>query len=215
MGWHLVGKKVAFAVVKEGCGSYSQFTIAKADECLPLSDSTTFDQGSMSLVNPLTVLAFLDILKEKKEKSVVITAAASALGRIINRLFPKEGIEVINIVRREEQANVLKEEGAKYIVNSSTENFESDLKEMTHKIEAVTCLEAIGGTMPGIVLKNMPKKSVVMLYGCLSHENINNVDIADLLFYSKSITGFMLVNWLEKKSFMKLMSTFYKVRNTI
>jgi len=39
---------------------------------------------------------------------------------MINRLFPKEGVEVINIVRRAEQVELLKkEEGAKYVLNSS------------------------------------------------------------------------------------------------
>ena len=52
-----------------------------------------------------------------------MTAAASALGKIVNRFFPKEGIEVINIVRREEQVETMKKEGAKYILNSSDENF--------------------------------------------------------------------------------------------
>ena len=109
MGWSLMGKKVAFAVELEGQGSYAQYALAKADECLPLEDSTTFEEGSMSLINPLTALAFLDILKSNKEKSVVITAAASALGRMMNRYFPKEGVEVINIVRRQEQVELLKE----------------------------------------------------------------------------------------------------------
>lgn len=62
----------------------------------------------MSLINPLTVMAMLDIVKAKKSKCVIITAAASALGRIINRMFPAQGIEVINIIRRDEQEEVLK-----------------------------------------------------------------------------------------------------------
>lgn len=92
MGWGMMGKKVAFAVEKEGLGSYAQYTVVKSGECLPLNDDTSFEQGSMSLVNPLTAIAMLDIVKNKKEKCVIITAAASALGRIINRLFTQSGI---------------------------------------------------------------------------------------------------------------------------
>lgn len=66
MGWSMVGKKVAFAVDKEGLGSYAQYTVVKAEEVLPLNADTSFEQGSMSLVNPLTVMAMLDILKSKK-----------------------------------------------------------------------------------------------------------------------------------------------------
>lgn len=78
----------------------------------------------MSFVNPLTVLGMLDVLKSRKEKCVVLTAAASALARMMNRVYPKEGVEVINIVRRAEQVEILKKEGAKHIINSSAENWE-------------------------------------------------------------------------------------------
>lgn len=62
-----------------------------------------FEKACMSFVNPLTAVAMLDILKEKKAKGVILTAAASSLGRMLNRFLPPEGIQIINIVRREEQ----------------------------------------------------------------------------------------------------------------
>lgn len=55
----------------------------------------------MSFVNPLTAIAMLDLANNKKAKCVIINAAASSLGRMLNRFLPPEGIEIINIVRRE------------------------------------------------------------------------------------------------------------------
>jgi len=57
----------------------------------------------MSFINPLTAMALLDYAKTKKTKTVIINAAASALGKMLNRLLPTEEIDVINIVRKEEQ----------------------------------------------------------------------------------------------------------------
>ena len=54
----------------------------------------------MSFVNPLTAIGLLEHAKQKKAKTVIVNAAASALGRMMNRIFPLEGIEIINIVRR-------------------------------------------------------------------------------------------------------------------
>jgi NADPH-dependent curcumin reductase CurA len=45
-------------------------------------------------------MAMLDIAKQKKTKTVIVDAAASSLGRMVNRLLPPEGIDVINIVRK-------------------------------------------------------------------------------------------------------------------
>lgn len=61
----------------------------------------SFEHASMSFVNPLTAIAMLDLANTKKSKCVIINAAASSLGRMLNRFLPSEGIEIINIVRRE------------------------------------------------------------------------------------------------------------------
>ena len=53
------------------------------------------------------------------------------------------------------------------------------------------------------------------VYGCLSHEDIGDVSVMDLLFGSKTINSLMLVDWLHSKSQLKLLPTFYKVRNSI
>lgn len=47
----------------------------------------SFEQASMSLVNPLTVIGFLDIARQMGVKTIIHTAAASSLGRMLNRFF--------------------------------------------------------------------------------------------------------------------------------
>jgi NADPH2:quinone reductase len=39
----------------------------------------------MSLVNPLTAIGFLDIAQQLGAKTIIHTAAASSLGRMLNR----------------------------------------------------------------------------------------------------------------------------------
>ena len=59
-------------------------------------------------VNPLSVMAMLEVTKGEKSKTVVSTAAASALGRMMVRYFQNNGVQVINVVRRAEQVEILK-----------------------------------------------------------------------------------------------------------
>lgn len=61
----------------------------------------SFEHASMSFVNPLTAMAMLDYAKQNKTKTVIMDAAASQLGRMANRLLPPEGINIINVVRKE------------------------------------------------------------------------------------------------------------------
>jgi NADPH:quinone reductase-like Zn-dependent oxidoreductase len=60
----------------------------------------TFEHASMSFVNPLTAMAMLDLAQRNGAKAIILNAAASALGRMTNRLLAPEKIDVVNIVRR-------------------------------------------------------------------------------------------------------------------
>lgn len=83
----MVNKKVAFTPIPSS-GTYAQYAIAKSGECLPVDDSMSFEHASMSFVNPLTAMAMLDYTKQKKAKAVIVNAAASSLGRMLNRFLP-------------------------------------------------------------------------------------------------------------------------------
>ena len=107
MGWGICNKRVAFSPTLKS-GSYSQYAIAKSGECFPIDDDLSFEHASMSFINPLSAIALLDYAKSKKAKAVIANAAASSLGKMFNRLIPPEGIEVINIVRKEEQVEILR-----------------------------------------------------------------------------------------------------------
>lgn len=80
---------------------------------------------------------------------------------------------------------------------------------------ARTCYEAIGGDFTAVVVRNMPKNSVITVYGCLSQKNISGIEVMDLLANNKTINSFMLTDWLHTKNQLTLLPVFYKVRSTI
>ena len=73
------------------------------------------EQGAMFIVNPLTAVAFFDMVRRGRHTAIINTAAASALGRIIELLGIKCNIPVIHIVRNEAQKKVLIDLGAQYL----------------------------------------------------------------------------------------------------
>lgn len=56
---------------------------------------------------------------------------------------------LINIVRKEEQVKILKDMGAKHVLNSTDTDFNEQLKTLAKKLRATVCFEAIGGPMTG------------------------------------------------------------------
>ncbi len=137
----LLGKTVA---VMDGA-LYCQYRKVNVMQCLPLNEGTTAKQGASCFVNPLTALGFVETMRAEGFKAIIHTAAASNLGQMLNRICLNDGINLINIVRKPEQVELLKSQGAKYVFNSGDANFRNDLTDAIAETEAYVAFDATGG----------------------------------------------------------------------
>ncbi|GAB3099545.1 zinc-binding dehydrogenase [Aestuariicella hydrocarbonica] len=137
----LLGKTVALF----GGSIFAQYRAVPVAMCLPLSEGTSAKEGASSFVNPLTSLAMVETMKMEGHKALVHTAAASNLGQMLNKICLADGIELVNIVRKQEQVDILKALGAKYICNSSSDTFMADLTDALHETGATIAFDATGG----------------------------------------------------------------------
>ncbi|CAD8046518.1 unnamed protein product [Paramecium primaurelia] len=192
-----LGTKVAFTA-SSNYGSYAQYAVTTSQSVIPLDDDISFELGASSIVNPVTVLLMLVETQELGAKAIVHTAAGSALGRMLVRYFQDSGIDVINVVRRQEQADLLKQEGAKYVLNQTSETFFQDLNALATQLNATVFFDAIGGSLTGQILTQLPNKSTALVYGLLSGQPISDVTANDLLFKSKTVKGFWLATSVHK-----------------
>lgn len=215
IGWKLVGSKVALTAserLNQGC--WSEYILAEATLCLPLENDTSFQEGACCFVNPLTVLGFLDVCETEGYKSIIHTAAASSLGKMLVRHFISKNIQVINIVRREEQEEILKKEGAKYIINQTDPEFHEKLKKLCAELDCRCCFDAVAGELTGKILSAMPSSSTVYVYGALSLKPCE-VNATDFIFRKKSVRGFWLREFLDKKGFLGKAKMLYGLRSLI
>src|SRR5262249_6394966 len=137
MGQYLNGKRVACVSQERGSGVWAEYMVTLSSLAFPLDASVSLEQGAMSVTNPLTAMAFLTLAKEGRHKVIVQTAAASALGQMVNHLCKSEGIQIINIVRREEQKELLlKEQGAEIVMNSNDANFSQHLRDVCQQYQS-------------------------------------------------------------------------------
>eukprot|EP00358_Blepharisma_japonicum_P002237 CAMPEP_0202945388 /NCGR_PEP_ID=MMETSP1395-20130829/6405_1 /ASSEMBLY_ACC=CAM_ASM_000871 /TAXON_ID=5961 /ORGANISM="Blepharisma japonicum, Strain Stock R1072" /LENGTH=179 /DNA_ID=CAMNT_0049645355 /DNA_START=350 /DNA_END=886 /DNA_ORIENTATION=+ len=153
----------------------------------------------------------MDTIKENSHKAIIQTAAASSLGKMILRSCIKENIPVINVVRRDEQVKVLKEIGAKYIVNSSNRNFEYELKKHIDSLNATAAFDCVGGEMTGSLINLLGKNSVVYVYGMLSQEKIAEIDPAELIFNRKKIEGLWTQEIIKRKGAYYMLKVLKKI----
>jgi len=128
-----------------GGAMYGQYRAVKLDACLPLPDGATAVQGASCFVNPLTALGMTETMKREGHSALVHTAAASNLGQMLNRICLKDGIGLVNIVRKPEQAALLRAQGAQHVVDSSAPGFEDALTDALAATGATIGFDATGG----------------------------------------------------------------------
>ena len=142
---NLIGKTVGVA----GGAMYSQYRCLPAMSCLVMNEGTTSVEAASSFVNPLTALGFTETMKLENHTALVHTAAASNLGQMLVKICLADDIPLVNIVRKEEHVELLKKLGAKYICNTSDENFMKNLIDCLVETRATLGFDATGGGNEG------------------------------------------------------------------
>jgi NADPH2:quinone reductase len=137
----LLGKTVAAI----GGAMYSQYRAVAAAQCLELPAGTTPAEGASCFVNPLTSLGMVETMRREGHKALVHTAAASNLGQMLSKICQKDGIALVNIVRKPEQEALLRGIGAKYVCSTSSPTFLEDLTQALVETGATLAFDATGG----------------------------------------------------------------------
>lgn len=170
----LLGKTVAIL----GGAMYAQYRTLPASQCLLLPDGTTAEEGASCFVNPLTALGMTETMKREGHTALVHTAAASNLGQMLQKLCSADGIPLVNVVRSQEQVNILKGIGAQYVCNSSEPTFMDDLTDAVEATGATLGFDATGGgRLAGQILTAMEAAAVRKMgefsrYGSTVHKQV-------------------------------------------
>ncbi|HEX9257955.1 MAG TPA: zinc-binding dehydrogenase [Acidimicrobiales bacterium] len=204
----LLGRMVGFI----GGASYSEYRAVPAISCLALPEGTSAAQGASCFVNPLTALAMVEVMRMEGHTALVHTAAASNLGQMLNRICLSDGVPLVNIVRRPEQAQLLRDQGAVYVCDSSQSSFEADLTAALVETGATLAFDAIGGgTIAGQILGCMEaainqRSTGYSRYGSDVHKQVyiyggldrSRTEISRSFGMTWSIGGWLLTPFLGK-----------------
>ena len=204
----LMGKRVAVM----GGGMYGGYRAVAAMTALPLPETASARDGASCFVNPLTALCFVETMRNEGHTAIVHTAAASNLGQMLNRICQADGVEIVNIVRKSAQVEILKDMGAKYVVNSSDDDFQMQLTDAIHETGATLGFDAIGGgDMASKILLAMEAAAArtpgaYSIYGSVAHKQVylyGSLDFTPTVLnraygMAWGVGGWLLPNFLAK-----------------
>jgi len=222
--WTLVGKRVAFTRVLERPGlftkggTYAEYCVTSATNCITLDDNVSFEQGASGVCNPLTALGLLERCKDRNAQAVIQTGAASQMGRMMIRLLAEENIPTINIVRKDDQVQMLKDKYAGpglHVLNSESPTFEKDLKALARELNANVVLECVAGPIVGVISNCLPRNSTIVSYGQLSESKIEGISAFSVIGGGLKLEGFLLSNFLREKNIFQILSITKKARTLL
>ncbi|MCH7869478.1 MAG: zinc-binding dehydrogenase [Myxococcales bacterium] len=207
----LLGKTVGLI----GGGMYAQFRVLKVAMSLTLEEGTTPKEGASCFVNPLTALGMVETMRLENHTALVHTAAASNLGQMLNRVCLSDGIDLVCIVRKPAQVDLLKKAGAKFVCDSSASSFMEDLIDALVTTGATIAFDATGGgKLAGQILTCMEaaankSASEFSRYGSTVHKQVyiyGGLDRSQTVFgrnfgMAWGIGGWLLTPFLQKIGF--------------
>lgn len=206
----LLGRTVAFL----GGATYGEYCLASPRQCLPLPEGASVVDGASSFVNPLTALGMVETMRREGHTGLVHTAAASNLGQMLNRICLDDGVPLVNIVRRPEQADLLREQGAVHVCDTSEPTFDDDLVAALRATGATLAFDAIGGgTLAGRILNAMeaavvPPDAPYSRYGSDVHKQVyvygaldpRPIELHRKFGFSWGVGGWLLTPFLARTS---------------
>jgi len=204
-GWFarsMHGRRVACSGQSDAGGTWAEYFVAPAQQCVPLHRDVDFELGANSVVNPLTALGLLEMIRQGKHRAALQNAAVSQVGLMMTRLCRDAGIPLINVVRREEQARILREQNEPHVLDSSAAGYDEALRSLAHELRATIAFDAVAGEMTGRLLDALPAGGSAVVYGALSNEKCRELDPIGLIFAGKRVEAFYLGEWIKRKSFV-------------
>eukprot|EP00826_Nyctotherus_ovalis_P064373 TRINITY_DN9441_c0_g4_i1.p1 TRINITY_DN9441_c0_g4~~TRINITY_DN9441_c0_g4_i1.p1 ORF type:complete len:336 (+),score=76.39 TRINITY_DN9441_c0_g4_i1:134-1141(+) len=172
-------------------GTWATYTVVPADAAVVVPSEVGLDVAAVSQANPPTAMGVWHVIRSEKHKAVVLTAAASSIGKMLMKLCREKGVETVNVVRREENVKTLKELGAKYVLDSESPEFEKELQKVIEEVKPSAFFDAVCGKVSELILEAMPCDSTMYQYGSLGSEEIK-VNGTKLRTQNKTIKGFTL-----------------------
>jgi NADPH2:quinone reductase len=196
-----------------GGAMYVEYRKLRARDVVPLPDGASAADGAAMFVNPLTALSFVETARQEGHQAIVHTAAASNLGQMLQKICLADGVPLVNVVRSEAQAALLRDIGATHVVDSRAADFRRQLADAVAETGATIAFDAIGGgTLGSDIVQAMEQAAnrrateysrygstvfkQLYIYGAL---DTGPTTLNRLAFgFQWSVAGFLLTPWLQK-----------------
>ncbi len=197
-------------IVIPGMGGWQDYTIGSAGgpfpsqklPAIPGVPLSTF-MSALGFTGATAYFGLLDLGQPKAGDTVVVSAAAGAVGQIVGQIAKIKGCRVVGLAGSDEKCrHVVKDFGFDACINYKKEDLTKALKrECPNGIDVD--FENAGGAILDAVLANINLKARVVLCGLISQYNATDAvpgpyNFANVLMKRARIEGFIIIDYMPR-----------------
>jgi len=209
----LQGKRVLILPTYEQ-GTWADQVVVPLRNIVPMSEEADPLQLSMIGINPATAYLLLNrYVCLMPGDWIGQTAANSAAGQYIIKLAKLAGVKTLNVVRRQEAAEQVRQFGGDRVVLQG-DNLHSDVEEALGGKKLSLVLDTVGGTPAGELAKSLKTGGSIVGYAMQSGQ-FPTLAPYDFFFRSLSLHGFWLINWIRNAPRTEIQEIYQKLGDLV
>jgi NADPH:quinone reductase-like Zn-dependent oxidoreductase len=209
----LQGKRVLILPTYEQ-GTWADQVVVPVQNMVPMSDEGDPLQLSMIGINPATAYLLLNrYVSLMPGDWIGQTAANSAMGQYIIALAKLAGVKTLNVVRRKEAAEQVRQLGGDRVVLQG-DNLHKDIEEALDGKKLSLVLDTVGGTPVGELANSLKTGGSVVVYALLGGQ-FPGLAPRDLIYRGLTLHGFWLGNWIRNAPRTEIQEIYEKLGDLV
>src|SRR6266566_6651438 len=209
----LQGKRVLILPTLEQ-GTWADQVVVPVRNLVPMSVEADPLQLSMIGINPVTAYLLLNrYVSLMPGDWIGQTAANAAMGQYSIKLARLAGVKTLNVVRREEAAERVRQFGGDRVVVQG-DNLHKDVEKALDGKQLRLVLDTVGGTPVGEVAKSLKPGGSIVCYALQSGQ-FPVFSPLDFLFRGLSFHGFWLINWIRNAPRTEIQEIYQKLGDLV
>src|SRR6266403_1351250 len=194
--------------------AWAEQVVVPVRNIVPLSGDADPLQLSMLGINPVTAYLLLSrYVSLMPGDWIGQTAANSAMGQYIIKFAKLAGVKTLNVVRREEAADQVRQFGGDRVVLQG-DNLQKDIEDALGGKKLSLVLDTVGGTPVGDLAKSLATGGSVVVYAMQSGQ-FPAVSPKELIYHGLSLHGFWLINWIRNAPRIEIQEIYQKLGDLV
>ena len=147
-------------------GSYAEYALAPAAQVVKVPEGVSPEKAAAAMLQGMTAhyLAY-STYPLKAGETALVHAGAGGVGLLLTQMAKRLGARVITTVSSEAKAELSREAGASDVINYSEQDFEAEVKRLTHGKGVDVVYDSVGKTTFDKSLNCLRPRGLLALFG--------------------------------------------------